>query len=138
MPKNKKLPVNVEITPENKCSFCTESKCCSYITQEIDSPRSMRDYDHLLWQLAHGNIQIYKDEDGWYLLVNNRCRHLLPDGGCGVYETRPIVCREHDNDYCEYDAPAEDGFELFFEDYEALDKYCRKKFKSWDKRYENL
>lgn len=136
MSKTKKIPVKTEITPENKCSFCTESKCCTYVTQEIDAPRSMRDFDHLLWQVAHLNLQIYKDDDGWFLLINNACRHLQADGGCGVYETRPIVCREHDNDYCEYDAPAEEGFELFFEDYDALEKYCRGRFKSWDKRYD--
>ena len=135
MPKNKNIPVKTEITPENKCSFCPESKCCTYITQEIDTPRSMRDFDHLLWQTAHLNVQIYKDDDGWFLLVNNPCRHLLPDGGCGVYATRPIVCREHDNDYCEYDAPAEEGFDLFFDGYDSLEAYCRERFKSWDQRY---
>ncbi|MDH5326336.1 MAG: YkgJ family cysteine cluster protein [Gammaproteobacteria bacterium] len=141
MPKNKNIPVKIaitpeKITPENKCSFCSESKCCNYITQQIDTPRSMRDFDHLLWQTAHLNVQIYKDDDGWFLLVNTPCRHLQSDGGCGVYLTRPIVCREHDNDYCEYDAPAEDGFELFFDGYDALETYCRKRFKSWDKRYD--
>lgn len=98
----------------------------------------MRDFDHLLWQTAHQDIQIYKDEDGWFLIVNNKCRHLLPGGGCGIYETRPIVCREHDNDYCEYDSPAEEGFELFFDGYDTLEKYCRKRFKGWDKRYDKL
>ena len=96
----------------------------------------MRDFDHLLWQTAHQHVQIYKDEDGWFLLVNVSCKHLLPNGGCGIYETRPIVCREHSNDYCEYDAPAEEGFELFFDGYETLLEYCRTRFKSWDKRFD--
>lgn len=132
------LKVTNEITPETKCSFCKGSLCCTYITQQLDTPRSMRDFDHLLWQTAHHDVQIYKDEDGWYLLVNNKCKHLLAGGGCGIYETRPIVCREHSNDYCEYDMSAEEGFELFFDGYEALEKYCKKRFKNWDQRYKNL
>jgi uncharacterized protein len=126
------------MTAENKCSFCKQSICCTYITQQLDTPRSMRDFDHLLWQTAHKDIQIYKDEDGWFLVVNNKCTHLQADGGCGVYETRPIVCREHDNDFCEYDAPAEDGFELFFDSYASLEKYCKKRFKNWHKRYDKI
>ena len=133
-----KSKINVEVTPENKCSFCKQSICCTYITMQLDAPRSMRDFDHLLWQTAHEAVQIYKDEDGWFLLVNNKCRHLQTDGGCGVYETRPIVCREHDNDFCEYDEPAEGGFELFFDGYNSLEKYCKKRFKNWHKRYDDL
>jgi uncharacterized protein len=125
------IPVKVEITTENKCGFCTNSKCCTYVTQKIPGPRSREDFDHLLWQLSHANVQAYKDGGGWYLLVNNRCNHLQQDGRCGIYATRPQVCRDHTNDYCEFDAPAEDGFELFFDGYESLLKYCGKRFKNW-------
>lgn len=131
MSDNNKIPM----TPETKCSFCSRTICCTYTTQEIDTPRSMDDFDHLLWQLAHEGVQVYKDEDGWFLLVNNRCRFLQSDGGCGIYETRPQVCRDYSNDFCEYDAPAEEGFEYFFESYESLDTYCKKRFKKWTKRF---
>lgn len=123
-----------KITPENKCSFCANSKCCTYLTQQVPTPRSKSDFDHLLWQISHQNVQVYKDEDGWYLLVNNKCLHLQPGGRCGIYETRPQVCREYSNDYCEFDSSAEEGFELFFDGYAALLKYCRKRFKNWDRR----
>jgi Fe-S-cluster containining protein len=128
----------IKITPENKCTFCQGSKCCTYITEQLETPRSMRDFDHLLWQTAHRDVKIYKDEDGWYLLIDNPCTHILPEGGCGIYDERPMVCREHDNDYCEFDAPAEDGFELYFDGYDAMLKYCRKRFKNWDKRFEKM
>jgi Fe-S-cluster containining protein len=127
----KDIPVGVKITTDNKCGFCTSSKCCTYITEELETPRSMHDFDHLLWQLSHRDIQAYKDEDGWYLLINNSCTHLLGDGRCGIYEDRPLICREYTNDYCEFDEPAEKGFELFFEDYTALLNYVRKRFKTW-------
>ncbi|MGD8712691.1 MAG: YkgJ family cysteine cluster protein [Thiohalophilus sp.] len=130
-----KQSIPQKLTTENKCSFCPGTKCCNYITQEIDTPRSKDDFDHLLWQLAHENIQAYKDEDGWFLVVVTRCIHLLPDGNCGTYETRPQVCRDYSNDYCEFDAPAEEGFEYYFRDYAELDSYCRKRFKGWDTRF---
>ncbi len=127
----------IKVTTENKCSLCKGSICCTYITQKIDTPRSIHDFDHLLWQTAHRDIQIYKDEDGWYLLINNPCTFLIkPNGDCGIYHERPNVCRAHDNDFCEYDAPAEEGFELFFNGYDALLQYCKKRFKTWDKRFD--
>ena len=90
----------------------------------------------MLWQVAHENTQIYKDDEGWFLLVNNRCTFLMDDGRCGIYETRPQVCRDHTNDGCEFNTPAgKDDFEVFFPDYKTLLKYCRKRFKRWDKRF---
>ncbi len=122
---------DIPVTTENKCSFCTGSICCTYITQHIDTPRSKADFRQLLWQVSHKNIKIYKDDDGWTLLVDGHCQHLELDGRCGIYETRPEICREHTNDYCEYDAPAEGGFDLYFANYEDLLAYCQKRFKSW-------
>lgn len=128
--------VPVALTSENKCGFCTNSKCCTYITQHIDPPRAKEDFDLLLWQISHQNVQVYKDSDGWFLLINNKCTHLQPDGRCGIYASRPQICREYTNDYCEFDEPAEKSFDLFFEDYDSLLRYCRKRFKRWDQRFE--
>ncbi len=119
---------------DNKCDLCTSSLCCTYFTQQIDTPRSKYDYEHLLWQISHEHVKIYKDDDGWYLLVTTKCRHLVEPGGrCGIYPVRPQICRDHDNDYCEYDQPAEDGWELYFEDYDSLRAYCKKRFKRWER-----
>jgi hypothetical protein len=130
---NKHIPVDIEITPENKCGYCTNSKCCTYITEKLETPRSMQDFDHLLWQLSHQDVQAYRDEDGWYLLISNPCTHLFSDGRCGIYADRPQICRDYTNDFCEYDQSANVGFELFFDRYESLHKYVRKRFKTWDK-----
>ncbi|MGI9303894.1 MAG: YkgJ family cysteine cluster protein [Gammaproteobacteria bacterium] len=127
------IPANVTVTAENKCGFCTNSKCCTYITQEVDTPRSKYDFEHLLWQVSHENVKAYKDDEGWYLLVESRCTHLQPDGRCGIYENRPQICRDHSNDYCEFDSPAEDGFDHYFPDYNSLLKYCKKRFKRWQR-----
>lgn len=133
MPRKKLGDISVEITPENKCGHCTNSLCCAYITQEVETPRSKYDFEHLLWQISHENINVYKDEDGWYLLIRNRCTHLLADGMCAIYDRRPQICRDHDNDYCELDEPAEDAFELFFDSYDSLRRYCKKRFKKWQR-----
>ena len=126
----------IEITPENKCSFCTGTKCCIYVTQEMETPRSVSDFDHMLWQMAHKDMQVYKDDDGWFLIAMNQCQFLQNDGGCGIYETRPQICRDYSNDFCEYDEPAEIHFEFYFKTYKELDDYCRKRFKRWDQRFE--
>ncbi len=135
----KVIPVKVDpdsLSSEEKCGYCTNTTCCTYITQELDTPRSMEDFDTMLWQLSHENIQLYKDEGDWYLLVNNRCRHIRKNGRCGIYDVRPQICREHSNEDCEFNTPSgDDDFDLFFPSYEALDKYCRKRFKTWDKRW---
>jgi len=124
----------ITVTSENKCSFCTGSTCCTYVTQHMETPRSKEDFRQLLWQVSHQNVKLYKDDDGWTLLVDGKCQHLQINGDCGIYDERPDICREHTNDYCEFDAPSEDGFELYFENYFDLLKYCKNRFKSWDKK----
>ena len=39
------------------CSGCV--KCCTYITVEIDAPRSAWEYDQWIWALHHSSIQLY-------------------------------------------------------------------------------
>lgn len=125
----------VDFLLEEKCAFCPGTRCCQYITQQVDTPRSKADFDHLLWQVAHENVEIYQDEDGWYLLIFGGCSKLLPDGSCGIYESRPQVCRDYSNVWCEFDAPAEQGFRRHYRNYEELDAYCRARFKHWDDRF---
>jgi Fe-S-cluster containining protein len=124
----------MSIPVENKCSRCNGSKCCTYTTEALGiNPRSKSEFDHLLWQVSHEGVEIYKDEDGWFLLLQGKCEHLLETGACAIYETRPQICREYENDWCEYDAPAEEAFELYFRNYGELLKYCKKRFKKWNK-----
>jgi uncharacterized protein len=120
---------------DNKCGSCMRSICCNSINQKIPAPRSRDDFDHLLWQVSHENINVFKDADGWFLHIQSRCVHLQDQGVCGIYARRPQVCRDYDNDFCEYDAPIARASELFFSSYQELDSYCRRRFKSWDQRY---
>lgn len=127
---------SMKVTLENKCSLCIDSKCCSYTTQYIDTPRTMREFDFLMWQISHPHVQAYMDESGWFLIiVDIPCSHLLPSGACSIYEKRPMICREHSNDSCEFDKEGKNSVDLYFEGYDDLDEYCRKRFKKWDKRF---
>ena len=125
------IEVSYKIDAYSKCDLCTNSKCCTYVTQQIDTPRSKYDFEILLWQVSHDGVGAYKDDDGWFVIFESRCQHLLVDGRCNIYEIRPTICRSHSNDYCEYDAPAEDGFDLYFPEYNSLLQFCKKKFKRW-------
>jgi len=127
----------VTITPENKCDYCS-ALCCSYITQELDSPRTMHAFDTLLWQIAHKGIHVFKDENGWYLLSMTKCEYVMPDNRCGIYDKRPLICREHSFDACEKDVPINEGCEYYFTSFDELDAYCRKRFRTWDKRIEKF
>ncbi len=133
MPKPKTMNITgIEINSDNKCDFCSNSKCCTYVTQQVDTPKSKYDFEILLWQVSHDKAGVYKDEDGWFIIFETICNHLLDDGRCAIYLDRPTICRSHENDFCEYDAPAEDGFDLWFPDYQTLLTYCKKRFKKWN------
>jgi len=123
------------ITIDKKCSSCKKSICCNSINQPIPKPKTLEDFDHLLWQISHENINIFKDADGWFMHIYTNCSHLQPGGVCGIYDTRPWVCREYDNDFCELDESIPEASELFFETHKQFEKYCRKRFKRWDKRF---
>jgi Fe-S-cluster containining protein len=123
--------IEADSSAENKCDLCTSSTCCTYVTQQIDVPRSKYDFEILLWQVSHQGVGVYKDDDGWFVMFDAPCSHLEIDGRCGIYEDRPTICRTHENEFCEYDAPAEDGFKLYFPDYPSLLRYCKKRFKKW-------
>ena len=116
---------------DNKCSRCKGAKCCTYTTEALGTMRSKSDFEHLLWQVAHEGVEAYKDDSGWYLLFHGSCQFLQPDGRCGIYDTRPQICRDYENEWCEYDEPASKHFIYHFRDYNELLSYCRKRFKRW-------
>jgi hypothetical protein len=121
-----------ELPVDDKCSRCLGSTCCTYMTEALGTLRSKADFDHVLWQISHDNVEVYQDTDGWYLLVRGRCEHLQRDGRCGIYAQRPQVCRDYSNDWCEYDEPAERHFRQHFRRHAELLAYCRQRFRRWD------
>ncbi len=60
-------------------------------------------------------------EDGqWYLLVHTKCKHLQDDNRCGIYDTRPQICRDYTTDACEYDDDW--TYERYFETPEQIQR----------------
>ena len=84
------------------CTIDCGARCCRYITVTVPAPRGRNDWDEVRWWLAHGGMMVTKDEDGWMLHVESRCRHLAEDNSCLIYEDRMIACAEYDAENCEF------------------------------------
>lgn len=73
------------------------------------------------WFLLHDKASVFVEDDSWYLLVHTVCKHLQPDNRCGIYETRPAICRDYSTDNCEYDEDS--TYEMYFETAEQVAEY---------------
>ncbi len=69
----------------------------------IETPSERQDFDYIRWYLLHDRATVFKEDDDWYLLVHTTCRHLQEDHRCGIYETRPQICRDYSTKNCEYE-----------------------------------
>ena len=77
--------------------------CVSAMALPIEKPKDWEDFEFIRWYLLHEHTAIFTDDGSWYLLVQNRCRHLGEDNLCGIYETRPQICRDYTTKNCEYE-----------------------------------
>jgi Fe-S-cluster containining protein len=102
------------------CEFCT-AKCCHYFALPIDPPTTSEEFDFIRWYLLHDRATVFTEDGDWYLLVHTTCKHLLPDNRCGIYETRPQICRDYSTDNCEYDD--EWTYERYLETPEQVEEY---------------
>jgi len=109
---------------ENLCEYCT-AKCCKYFALPIETPRTAADFDYLRWYLLHDRATLFVD-DAWYLLVHTECKHLQEDNRCGIYETRPQICREYTTDACEFDDSY--TYDMYFETPEQVEEYANAMF----------
>ena len=110
------------------CHLCT-ARCCKYFALQIDAPTTPPDYDQIRWFLLHHETVVWMQEGEWYLEVQNRCKHLLPDNRCGIYETRPQICRDYglpdgDEGPCEFFTD-DATYDLYFASAEAFDVWAR-------------
>lgn len=102
------------------CDHCS-AKCCKYFALPIETPTTRQDFDYLRWYLLHDAATVFVEGENWYLLVHTRCKHLQQDNRCGIYHTRPNICREYSTENCEYD----DGYvyDRYFETAEQVAEY---------------
>jgi len=89
------------LTHGHPCHLCGAT-CCRYVAVALVPPRGTDDRDLIHWYLSHTDVCIYidKDED-WWVQVGTACRHIAADGGCGIYESRPQLCRDYGSETCE-------------------------------------
>ena len=105
----------------NLCEYCT-AKCCRYFALPIDTPTNWKDFEFIRWYLVHDRASIFIDEGDWYLMVHTTCKHLQQDNRCGIYETRPDICREYSTQQCEYDDDW--TYDQYFETAEQVYEYA--------------
>lgn len=106
------------------CDKCV-ALCCRYVALPIDNPDCVRDYDNIRWYLVHENIVVFIEKGQWYIGILNKCKHLQTDNRCGIYETRPKLCREYTTDNCDYHG-AEYGYDKLFTSAEQLREFAEK------------
>ncbi len=86
-------PKTFDSLDANPCSGC--SNCCEYIALEIDRPKTLRDFDHILWYVLHKDVWVYIDDAGdWYVQFNTPCEKL-EKRRCTYYPDRPLICRDY-------------------------------------------
>ena len=118
-------PSRAQLNPgEVLCQFCT-AKCCRYYSLPMEQPKTRKDFDYIRWFLMHGRSAVYIEDGTWYLLVFSDCQHLLPDNRCGIYETRPRICRGYDTSNCEFHGE-EYRYEHMFTSADQIQRYAEK------------
>jgi Fe-S-cluster containining protein len=104
----KRLPLLGQAPAREAVPCLTCGLCCTYIAVAIDGPNSVREATEILWHLYHDHVSVYRDsEDEWMVQFETRCRHLLTDNRCAIYETRPQICRTYSEESCEVNADDE-------------------------------
>lgn len=114
------------------CEHCT-GYCCRYVALPIDEPEDRQDFDDIRWYLLHEGISVFVEDGDWFINMVTNCRHLQPDFRCGIYETRPKICRDYSTDNCDYHS-GDYGWDHHFTCPEHLDEYVAKNFKDPPKR----
>ncbi|MBM4021059.1 MAG: YkgJ family cysteine cluster protein [Planctomycetes bacterium] len=84
------------------CEFCT-AKCCRYFALPLETPTTREEFEYIRWFLLHEHATVFTEDGCWYVCVHTVCKHLQDDHRCGIYKTRPQVCREYTTDECEYE-----------------------------------
>ncbi len=98
-----KRPPREKLKPgEVLCGHCP-AKCCCYFALPIETPSQWEDFEYIRWYLLHDRAAVFIEEDCWYLLVHNRCKHLREDYLCDIYAARPQICRDYTTKNCEYE-----------------------------------
>lgn len=105
----------------NLCEHCT-AMCCRYVALPIETPDTFSEFEDIRWYLIHENIAVFIEDDEWFISFHTPCRHIQDDFRCGIYETRPQICRRYTTDNCDYHS-GDYGWSAHFTSPEHLDAY---------------
>ena len=114
-------PKRETVPPETVlCEFCT-AKCCRYFALPLETPTTREEFEFIRWFLLHDHATVFTEDGDWYVCVHTVCKHLQDDHRCGIYETRPQICRDYTTKECEY----EDDwvYDQYFETAEQVVEY---------------
>lgn len=116
---------------EQPCSKCN-ALCCRHIAIEIDRPVNKKDYDNIRWYLIHKKVSVFVDHKRkWYIKFDTPCEHIVKNR-CGIYETRPRICREYPEDGYDCEKQGEGNYYTqLFEDEQSFCEYLDSKNKNW-------
>ncbi len=104
------------------CAKCA-ALCCRQVALPLDNPETAHDYDNIRWYLMHEAVHVFVEDGQWYLAFASKCKHLQDDNRCGVYETRPRICRTYTTDGCEWHG-GEYEYDHLFTSAEQLRKHA--------------
>lgn len=107
---------------ESLCHRCA-ALCCRYIALPIKDPVDRQSCDEARWFLLHEGTIVFRAAGAWYVCVTAHCRHVTPDQRCGIYETRPDVCREYGGDACDF-VGGEYEYDLLFAHPAQMEAYA--------------
>ncbi len=110
---------------ETLCDYCS-AKCCRYFALPVETPETAGELDNIRWYLLHGFASVFIDEETWYVLVHTVCKHLGDDNRCGIYETRPQICRDYTTDDCEFED--DHTYDGYFAIPEQIEDYSQARF----------
>lgn len=108
------------------CEHCTGA-CCRYIALPIETPEDRSDFDDIRWYLIHEEVSVFVEDGEWFISFATKCRHLRDDHMCGIYSTRPQICRDYTTENCDYHS-GDYGWEEHFTSPEHLDAYVQAHF----------
>lgn len=103
------------------CEHCLAA-CCRYIALPLDRPTTAKDYDDIRWYLMHQGISVFVEEGDWYIQFQTRCKNLGLDNRCGIYDSRPQICRTYEPGECDY-AGGTYGYDHLFTHPQQIDEY---------------
>jgi Fe-S-cluster containining protein len=74
---------------------------------EVDTPTTALRATQLLFYLYHERVSLFVSEGEFVVQFETTCRHVQPDRRCGVYATRPHICRDYSEVDCEINSEDE-------------------------------